>query len=90
MRLRIAGVLVEYRRCAECGSTYTVPVEACGHARGARSKAPNGYVCLDCGHTWQQHGAPNFSELRARAGDLEAFFGEREAARIRARIARHE
>ena len=68
---RLGGDLLAWCPCsAGCGSTTTVVVESCPHARfeltGERAE------CLDCGHVWVQLGRANWAELTARQGDLRA------------------
>lgn len=64
----LGGDLLEYCPCeAQCGSTTTVLVEACGHG-AARPNAAGVWRCPDCGHHWAQHGESSGYELSARAG----------------------
>lgn len=55
-RYRFAGDVVEYRHCeADCKSTTTHLVAACGHWRHRRDETADGvttFDCLDCGHHW--------------------------------------
>jgi hypothetical protein len=85
-RGRMAGDLLEYCQCeGDCGSTTAVLVETCGH--GAAQPEGDRWECPDCGHSWTQHGAPCYGELRARAEAAAARDRQDSWKRIAARAA---
>jgi len=84
-RGRFDGELREYCPCtADCGSTTTILIEACGHARALIDDEGGHCECLDCGHEWQQAGDASRYEVQTRRGATRVVqFNDKLAGRVR-------